>query len=205
MGSPPSGFPHREQSRQPHSRRELNQTGQWKIPLWSLPGRAVAAAIDQGLLGTWLSGSPPAEPPSRGGGGWAGRESQEPGSLSTGPWGCLVKTSFQSEAVFQIWEPVAVHSVSLWLSRKTGDRASYHLIYSLGVFLTHKSLRRGRLNYGCADAGRWTARSGSLCPAWEPLPCLKPWPRPAPKCVCHPSGPCCVLGWTADGQGRGGG
>lgn len=45
-----------------------------------------------------------------------------------------------SDAVLRIWEPVAVHSVSLWLSRKTGDGASYHLIYSLGVFLTHRSL-----------------------------------------------------------------
>lgn len=45
-----------------------------------------------------------------------------------------------------------MHSFSLWLSRKTGDRASYHPIYSLGVFLTHKSLWRVKLNYGCAHA-----------------------------------------------------
>lgn len=53
------------------------------------------------------------------------------------------KTSSYTRRGFQIWEPVAVHSISPWLSRKTGDGASYHLIYSLGVFLTHKSLWRG--------------------------------------------------------------
>lgn len=65
-----------------------------------------------------------------------------------------------------------------WLSRKTGDRASYHLIYSPGVFLTHKSLWRGRLNYGCADAvpagvlPAWAGRArggrtSDLRPRWE--------------------------------------
>lgn len=104
-GSPPSRSPRSEQPRQPHSRRELNQTGQWKIPLWSLLGRDVAAAVDQGLLGTWLSGlvlNPPpprplpAEPPSGGGGGCA----QKPCSPSTGPWACLVKVSFSIRAGF---------------------------------------------------------------------------------------------------------
>lgn len=57
------------------------------------------------------------------------------------------------------------HFVSLWLSRQTGDGASYRLIYSLGVFLTHTSPRRARLNYGRdADAVKPLER---FLPGWE--------------------------------------
>jgi len=60
---------------------------------------------------------------------------------------------------------VTGHFVSLWLSRQTGDGASYRLIYSLGVFLTHTSPRRARLNYGRdADAVKPLER---FLPGWE--------------------------------------
>lgn len=48
---------------------------------------------------------------------------------------------------------------------QTGDGASYRLIYSLGVFLTHTSPRRARLNYGRdADAVKPLER---FLPGWE--------------------------------------
>lgn len=105
------------------------------------------------------------------------------------------------------------HFVSLWLSRQTGDGASYRLIYSLGVFLTHTSPRRARLNYGRdADAVKPLER---FLPGWEAALGSHPGARgpggpgareqgqhssPPLKCAWHPGGPSRGLGWTVGGQ-----
>lgn len=100
------------------------------------------------------------------------------------------------------------HFVSLWLSKQTGDGASYRLIYSLGVFLTLTSPGRARLNYGRdADAVKPPERflpGGEAALGSHPgAPGAREQGQhssPPLKCAWHPGGPSRGLGWTVGGQ-----